>query len=137
MLTQLPSKLETVQDVERFISSLYKNHEFFHLDDDAADIVDTKTNQPIFTPDEAKKINELLEQAFEICDVWSLAIVETIINQIPSSFIYNGFAVDIHPNGFYWCAIATHTTGKTFGSFDKTETKVIEKIMTKIENYKV
>lgn len=75
MKTNLPNQLTNVDDIERFIADLILNDEMFHLDDDAHDIINGHTNRPLFTSDEADKVNALLEQAFNICDVWELPTV--------------------------------------------------------------
>lgn len=82
MKTKLPTKLTTISDVENFITELYSNDEFFHLDDDAAHIVNIQTGERLFTDDEAQKINTLLEQAFTICEVWELPVVFNIVDSI-------------------------------------------------------
>jgi hypothetical protein len=63
MKTQIPEKFSTVEEIEKFYKELYKNGEFYHLDDDATDIIQSKNNEPLFTVEEANKLNKLNEQA--------------------------------------------------------------------------
>jgi hypothetical protein len=81
MTTKLPTQLTNESEVVNFITDLYNNGEFFHLDDDAKDIINNKTNQRLFTDDEADKLNELMEQAFNVCKVWELPIIERILDE--------------------------------------------------------
>jgi hypothetical protein len=81
MKTLLPNKLTSQAEIESFISELYSNNEFFHLDDDAHDIVVNSTGLPLFTSEEADKLNSLLEQAFEVCNIWELPIIDKIISE--------------------------------------------------------
>ena len=80
MKTNLPIDFKTSADVEAFIKELAANGEFFHLDDDATDIVNGCTGEPLFTPAEGAAVNALMEKAFDICDVWELPIIDQLIN---------------------------------------------------------
>lgn len=80
MKTILPAELKTQSEVETFLSDLYSNNEFFHLDDDANDIITYETKEPLFNKDEANAVNKLIEQAFAVCDVWELPIVYKILD---------------------------------------------------------
>ena len=82
MKTKLPNELTTQQEVEKFIADLWANDEFYHLDDPAEDIVTVKDGERVFTDDEANQINALVQQAFDICDVWGLPIIRTILDEI-------------------------------------------------------
>ncbi len=88
MKTKLPTELTTIADVEQFIADLHTNNELFHLDDNAADIVimypEEQRGLRLFTDEEATKINELIEQAFNICEVWELPIIDKILDEITS-----------------------------------------------------
>lgn len=81
LLEILPSTLTTIPEVESFIELLYSNDKFFHLDDDAKDIIYPDGKQ-FFTDEEADKLNELKAQAFEICEVWDLPIIEKILDEL-------------------------------------------------------
>jgi hypothetical protein len=81
MTTKLPTQLTDEYQVNNFIEELYTHGEFYHLDDDAKDIINNKTNQRLFTDDEADKLNELMEQAFNVCKVWELPIIERILDE--------------------------------------------------------
>jgi hypothetical protein len=80
MKTKLPAALTTVEEIESFISELSANDEFFHLDDDPHDIITMPTGERLFTDEEADKVNDLLEQAFNICEVWELPVVCNIVD---------------------------------------------------------
>ncbi len=79
MKTIIPQSISSVQDVENFISGLIKNNEMFHLDDNAHDIINGNTGENLFTKDEADKVNELMEQAFNICQPWDLKVVDDYV----------------------------------------------------------
>jgi hypothetical protein len=81
MTTKLPTQLTNESEVVNFITELYNNGEFFHLDDNAEDIISNVTNERLFTDSEAEKINELLNQAFDICNVWELPIIDRILDE--------------------------------------------------------
>ena len=81
MKTKLPVKLTTADEAEQFIADLFYNDEFFHLDDDARDIIHIPTGKRLFTDEESDKLNELLGQAFDIWDLWNPPIIETILKQ--------------------------------------------------------
>lgn len=82
MKTKLPEKLETAEQVEAFLRELHANGEFFHLDDDAREIINLQTKEPVFTEEEGTKINLLLEQASAICQVWDLPVISEIHNTL-------------------------------------------------------
>lgn len=65
--TKLPEGINSVADVEKFILVLAKTQNLYHFDDDASEIIST-SGAEIFTPEEAAKINSLMEKSFDICD---------------------------------------------------------------------
>jgi len=62
----LPENLSTIKDVEQFLLTLAKAGKIYHFDDDASDIIDM-SGKEIFSPEEAEKVNKLMDQAFDIC----------------------------------------------------------------------
>lgn len=94
MRTQLPQQLTNADEVSAFISALIANDEMFHLDDDASEIIDGRTDERLFTDEEADKINELMQQAFNICEVWNLPVVEAYVSAACDS--------DVEPSTFSW-----------------------------------
>lgn len=66
MKTTLPDKIRTYADAVKFLLELYRNDELYHLDDDAADIVDLE-GKPLFTPQEAAAIEPLMKEVFDVC----------------------------------------------------------------------
>lgn len=73
MKTKLPTKLTTLFDVALLIKNLGENEELYHPEDSAHDIVDEKGNF-LFTTDEAILLDELMSDAFELCDVCEVSI---------------------------------------------------------------
>lgn len=63
MLTRIQSQ----NDVESFARQLVNEGVSFHPDSDFREYVNTNTNEPTYTPEEADKRNQLLEECFEVC----------------------------------------------------------------------
>jgi len=64
MKTNLPEQLTTAEEAKVFLTELYKNGESYHPDDDAQ-IIALEAGRT-FTSTEAKKLNDLMEQCFEL-----------------------------------------------------------------------
>ncbi|TXG76183.1 hypothetical protein E6Q11_05120 [Candidatus Dojkabacteria bacterium] len=64
LLRTLPSKIETMADIETFFRVLMENNTMYHFDDDASDLC----GDP-FTPEEAEHINNLMSQADSVSRV--------------------------------------------------------------------
>ena len=61
-------KIETIDDVVTFSRELINEGANFHPDDDFATYVHIKTGEPSYTREEAALRNELMSQAFVVCE---------------------------------------------------------------------
>jgi hypothetical protein len=68
ILQHIPQDVTTVKDAEQLILGLSKNGLLFHFDDDPHEIVSSKNGGLVFTEEEADKIQELMEKAFDVCN---------------------------------------------------------------------
>lgn len=60
--------IKTVEDVKLFFRHLVNERQLnFHPDDDFTDYIDRKSQSLLFTKNEAKKYNKLMELCFDIC----------------------------------------------------------------------
>jgi hypothetical protein len=84
MKTNTNRTIETNKDAINFIIELCHNNEAFHFDDDARDII--QCGAPLFTIQEAIKVNELIEQCRK-----ALKITDNLYT-IPM-YYSNGFTV--------------------------------------------
>lgn len=80
MKTVIPQLPTTAEQVNDFLLDLHLNKELYHVEDSAHDIIDGETDKPKFTHDEATKLDAYMDRAFEICDVWSLSVWESVWN---------------------------------------------------------
>lgn len=60
MKTKLPDSIKTVEDAKKFLRELHDNNEAYHCEDDACEIVNTKTNERLFTNEEGAQLNSLM-----------------------------------------------------------------------------
>lgn len=70
MLTQI----RTIKDVELFAKQLVDEGTSFHPDDNFHDYVNLYTDEPTYTHEEAELRNQLMEQAFDVCEELGLDI---------------------------------------------------------------
>ena len=71
-------KISTLTDVEAFAAILKEEIGLgFHPDDPFEDYINIETKEAIYTPDQARLRNELIEQAFDVCEKEGLDIYET------------------------------------------------------------
>lgn len=78
MKTIIPERITTPAQANEFIENLYNNGELYHIDDEPADIINGITSAPLFTPEEAARVNTAIRQVFEACDPWELPIMQKI-----------------------------------------------------------
>jgi hypothetical protein len=64
MKTPIPEKITSVLEAKAFLKALHLNGEAFHPEDPAAEIIDYRTRQRLFTDEEAAKIEKALEQVY-------------------------------------------------------------------------
>ncbi len=64
----MKTKIESIDDVIEFATSLSKEGLSFHPDDDFRDYINMKTNGPFYTKDDADFRNILMRQCFDICE---------------------------------------------------------------------
>lgn len=63
MKTNLPTKIETKEQAEKFLTDLNSNNESFHPEDDAHEII---WNTSEVSHDEKEKLNELMGEVYSI-----------------------------------------------------------------------
>lgn len=61
-------KIENTKDVIAFAKQIVKEGVSFHCDDDFNDYVNFKTNQQIYTKQQADFRNYLMERCFKVCE---------------------------------------------------------------------
>ena len=84
MKTKLPEEITSVKEIENLFNELAKNGELYHIEDDAHDIIFSKTEQRMFTDEEADKLESLVTQCY--------ALVED-----PCEYAYNAFVKYMQP----------------------------------------
>ena len=63
------NKIEKVEDVKAFAKHLTVIEKIsFHPDDDFSDYVNTETQEPTYSQEEAELRNDLMNQCFKICE---------------------------------------------------------------------
>jgi len=63
------NKINTIEDVKLFAFQLVNNENLsFHPDDDFKDYIDTVTGLPVFSKEEAERLNQLMDCCFDICE---------------------------------------------------------------------
>ena len=72
-------EIKTVEDVKTFFEELLSEGLNFHPDDQFEDYINYETKEPTYTEEEAALRNNLLEQAFQVCenegqDIYELCI---------------------------------------------------------------
>lgn len=70
MKYDVDSHIDSVKGIETFFHHLLVDRKLsYHPDDDFKDYVNFKTGKRVFTDEEAKTYNRLMDEAFEICDL--------------------------------------------------------------------
>ena len=72
-------EIKTTEDVKTFFEELLAEGLNFHPDDPFEDYINYETKEPTYTEEEAALRNNLLEQAFQVCenegqDIYELCI---------------------------------------------------------------
>ena len=72
-------EIKTIRDVKTFFEELLSEGLNFHPDDQFEDYINYETKEPTYTEEEAALRNNLLEQAFQVCenegqDIYELCI---------------------------------------------------------------
>lgn len=68
-LTPMLTKIQTIEDVEKFFNELILEENLnFNPDEDFKNYIDTETELPTYTEEEAELRNHLLDQCFEVCE---------------------------------------------------------------------
>jgi hypothetical protein len=68
MKTTLPNSIKNKEEAIELLKNLNDNLESFHPQDNAFDIIDTTTNERMFTKEEALKLNYLIMECHHYCD---------------------------------------------------------------------
>lgn len=79
-------KVKNIEDVQVFLTYVVVELGLgwdFHPDDDFAAFVKPGTNEPMFSPEDADELNELIDKCFEICakqhkDIYHLTLQEQL-----------------------------------------------------------
>ena len=62
-------KINTIEDVKLFAYQLVNEENLsFHPDDDFEDYINTVTGLPVFSKEEAERLNQLMNCCFDICE---------------------------------------------------------------------
>jgi len=72
-------EIKTIEDVKTFFEELLAEGLNFHPDDPFEDYINYETKEPTYTEEKAALRNNLLEQAFDVCenegeDIYELCI---------------------------------------------------------------
>ena len=71
------SNITTIEDVKLFAFQLVNKESLnFHPDNDFSEYINTKTNIPVYSPEESKKLNILMYKCFEVCEQFNEDIYE-------------------------------------------------------------
>lgn len=69
MIYNEESHITTVEEVANFFHHLVFDLKLnFHPDDDFAEYVNSKTKEPLFTPEEIALYNRLMAESFKVCE---------------------------------------------------------------------
>ena len=68
MKTKLPKSISNKQEATELLKKLNDNLESFHPQDNAFDIIDSTTNERLFTKEEALQLNYLMMECHNFCD---------------------------------------------------------------------
>jgi len=68
MKTIIPAVITTSEHAKQFLTDLFNNGEAYHPEDSAFDIVVLSTEHRAFTDNEAEKLNEAMEQVYDVAD---------------------------------------------------------------------
>ena len=60
--------IENLHDVAEFTRSVVRNGVNLHPDDDFLNYINLKTGEPVYTKEEVEFLNQLMINAFEICE---------------------------------------------------------------------
>lgn len=66
--------IENLHDVAEFTKSLVRNGVNLHPDDDFLNYINIKTGEPVYKKEEAEALNQLMTNAFEICEKYGVDI---------------------------------------------------------------
>jgi hypothetical protein len=66
--------IENLNDVAEFTRSVVRNGVNLHPDDDFLNYINLKTGEPTYTKEEAEVLNQLMTNAFEICEKYGVDI---------------------------------------------------------------
>jgi hypothetical protein len=114
LVKKLPKKISSTNDAEKFLIELARAGKIFHFDDDAHDII-TKDGQ-LFTEEEAEQINELVDQAFSVCE-----------KKFGKNGFWEGFIKDVLPKWMVFSGSKDVYIIKEFGGSNDFVKKISEK----------
>ena len=71
--------IKTIEDVKIFLNELHAEGLNFHPDDPFEDYINMETKEPLYSEEEANLRNDLINQAFDVCerdgaDIYELSI---------------------------------------------------------------
>ena len=79
-------QIKTTEDVRTFFNDLLAEDLNFHPDDDFSNYINCETKEPLYTAHEADLRNQLLDQAFDICDRNAIDIYELSVEIFTKDF---------------------------------------------------
>lgn len=69
MKTPIPNAITSIEEAKAWLKALHSNNEEYHPEDDAHDIINGRTGQPLCTKEEADKLNALMGQIYAMLTV--------------------------------------------------------------------
>lgn len=73
------AEIKTVKDVELFTKQIIAEGVSIHPDDDFRDMINLETSLPVYSEAEAEIRNNLMEQAFAVCEKSGADIYDTMM----------------------------------------------------------
>ncbi|AXB55212.1 hypothetical protein [Flavobacterium fluviale] len=76
------NKILNIEDVKQFAKQLTAEGLSFHPDDDFNDYVNSKTNLPSYSKEDADLRNELMNECFNVCETEGVDIYEIMLEEM-------------------------------------------------------
>lgn len=73
------AEIKSVKDVELFTKQIIAEGVSIHPDDDFGDMINIETNLTLYSAAEAEKRNNLMNQAFSVCENSGVDIYDTMM----------------------------------------------------------
>jgi hypothetical protein len=73
----LHKPITTKAEAVRFVVDLHEADKLFHFEDDPAEIISTRTGEPLFSPADIEPLRERIAELFTLIDPFEIAITLT------------------------------------------------------------